>query len=205
MPYERFPKLESPFIRRENTNGQYTVTREINNDYDWVFDNPDVIAVEKLDGENIAVEIDDGRITNIYTREGNIVNPFEKESFAYIIEGVSHAFRRGWIRNLSDGLHYGELVGPQSKGVYDLGSNLWVPFSYAQENLMYESWGDYPKTYTAINEWLKELLPLFYARMNNYKFSELPLDAYVEGIIFTHPDGRMAKLRRDMFDWYYEE
>ena len=25
---------------------------------------------------------------------------------------------------------------------------------------------------------------------------------FVEGIVFTHPDGRMAKLRRDMFDWY---
>jgi hypothetical protein len=23
-----------------------------------------------------------------------------------------------------------------------------------------------------------------------------------EGLVFCHPDGRMAKLRRDMFDWY---
>jgi hypothetical protein len=25
---------------------------------------------------------------------------------------------------------------------------------------------------------------------------------FVEGIVFTHPDGRMAKLRRDMYPWY---
>ena len=25
---------------------------------------------------------------------------------------------------------------------------------------------------------------------------------FVEGVIFTHPDGRMAKLRRDMFEWF---
>ncbi len=27
-------------------------------------------------------------------------------------------------------------------------------------------------------------------------------EGFVEGIVFTHPDGRMAKLRRDMFDWF---
>jgi len=27
-------------------------------------------------------------------------------------------------------------------------------------------------------------------------------DSFVEGIVFTHPDGRMAKLRCDMFDWF---
>jgi len=27
-------------------------------------------------------------------------------------------------------------------------------------------------------------------------------DGFVEGVVFTHPDGRMAKLRRDMFDWF---
>lgn len=27
-------------------------------------------------------------------------------------------------------------------------------------------------------------------------------EQFVEGIVFTHPDGRMATLRRDMFDWY---
>ena len=25
---------------------------------------------------------------------------------------------------------------------------------------------------------------------------------FVEGVVFTHPDGRMAKLRKDMFDWH---
>lgn len=25
---------------------------------------------------------------------------------------------------------------------------------------------------------------------------------FVEGIVFTHPDGRFAKLRKDMFPWF---
>jgi hypothetical protein len=27
-------------------------------------------------------------------------------------------------------------------------------------------------------------------------------EAFVEGVIFNHPDGRVAKLRRDMYDWW---
>ena len=30
-------------------------------------------------------------------------------------------------------------------------------------------------------------------------------EGFVEGVVFTHPDGRFAKLRRDMFSWYKEE
>jgi len=30
-------------------------------------------------------------------------------------------------------------------------------------------------------------------------------EGFVEGVVFTHPDGRMAKLRVDMFDWYFKE
>ena len=30
-------------------------------------------------------------------------------------------------------------------------------------------------------------------------------NGYVEGIVFTHPDGRMAKLRKDMFEWYFQK
>ena len=27
-------------------------------------------------------------------------------------------------------------------------------------------------------------------------------EGFCEGVVFTHPDGRMAKLRKDMFPWY---
>jgi hypothetical protein len=45
-----FPKLESPF-QRENKNGEYVVTPNINPGYEWVFnDVENVKAVEKLHG-----------------------------------------------------------------------------------------------------------------------------------------------------------
>ena len=70
--------------------------------------------------------------------------------------------------------------------------------SYGQKHLKYKSWGKYPKDFDNISEWFKELMPLYMLRKG-------VKDGFVEGVVFTHPDGRMAKLRKDMFDWYYEQ
>lgn len=207
--YSRFPKLHSPFTRTENEDGSYTVIDEIKEGYEWVFEDPQVKAVEKIDGTNIAVYLDEnGAVSDIYTREGNSIEPFGDPTNSYIVKGVLDSYRRGWLDDLAnDTLHYGELIGPTVKqNPYDWNEHMWVPFEYLQENVYYESWGDYPKTFDVISDWFKDqLLPLFYARMHNIEFSNLSEDAYVEGIIFTHPDGRKAKLRRDMFDWYEGE
>lgn len=204
--FERFPKLHSPFVREETEDEKYLVTPTIADEYEWVFTDDAVSAVEKLDGENIAVHIDeDYSVTQIYTREGIKVDPFGEPTHTYIVKGVLDAYRRGWISEyLSPGINYGELVGPQAKDKYDLDTHYWVPFEYARENLSYQTWGEYPRTFTVISEWFEDnLYPQFYSRIHNLPTEELPNDAYVEGIIFTHPDGRKAKLRRDMFDWYY--
>lgn len=206
--FERFPKINSPFERSENEDGRYTVDPILKEDFEWVLEDDEVIAVEKLDGRNIAVQIDsDGNVSEIYTREGNLCEPFISQGDSYIIKGVLEAFERGWIdKYLSgDSLYYGELVGPKVQGnPYDLTKHMWVPFTYAQQNISYNSWGDYPKTYSSISNWFTELIPLFYSRIHNIKFTELTNDAYVEGIVFTHPSkNKYAKLRRDMFDWYY--
>lgn len=209
--FERFPKLHSPYVRdyvsiNEHTEDAYLVKNEIKEGYEWVFENDNVKAVEKLDGENVAIYINEnGDIENIYTREGNIVNPFGEKNLSYVVKGVLDAYSRGWIDDLQNGsLHYGELIGPSVKqNPYNWNENMWVPFTYLQKNIYYESWGEYPQTFDAISNWFKDgLKPLFYLMMHNIPFDEETDDAYVEGIIFVHPDGRMAKLRRDMFDWY---
>jgi hypothetical protein len=206
--YTRFPKLESPFVRTETGSGEYLVTNSIASGYEWVFENSDVDAVEKLDGENIAVFINEsGSVESIYTREGIEVAPFADPTKSYIIKGVLDAYQRGWVEMLESGeLHYGELVGPKCHGnKYDLSEHMWVPFEYARENLTFESWGEYAKTYEAISSWFRDsLIPLFYSRIHNIPFDELSDSAYVEGVIFTHPNGQMAKIRRNMFDWYGE-
>jgi hypothetical protein len=70
-----YPKLHCPFVRKTYEVNQddwrkhgrklqlrkpevYLVTPEINPGYEWVFDDPDTIAVEKLDGTNVKLLID---------------------------------------------------------------------------------------------------------------------------------------------------
>ena len=101
------------------------------------------------------------------------------------------------MKQLLDGQHFGELIGPKVNGnPYKLKEHIWIPFeTFGQKHLKYKSWGKYPKDFKNISEWFKELMPL-YALMKGDK------EGFVEGIVFTHPDGRMAKLRKDMFDWF---
>jgi hypothetical protein len=192
------PKIECPFIR-ENINGEYVVTSKIAEGYEWVFNDPSVICTEKLDGTNVSIIIQDGVITAVFNRTERI--PFFNKGKAHIIEGLIESYKRGYMENLLDGQHFGELIGEKVNGnPYKIKGHIWIPFeTFCQKHLRYKSWGKYPKTYEAISEWFKELIPL-YACMT--QGTDARKTGFVEGIVFTHPDGRMAKLRRDMFDWF---
>ena len=194
-----FPKLESPFVRKE-INGDYIVTPEINPDCKWVFEDESVLAVEKLHGTNVSLVIEDKVITSIYNRTERI--PFFNKGKIWIVEGVIEAFKRGYC-DLPDGQHFGELIGPRVNGnPYNLDKPVWIPFAtYAKNHLAYKSWGKYPKDFETISNWFKELMPLYYWRKHG---REAP-NPYVEGAVFTHPDGRMCKLRKDMFSWASEQ
>jgi hypothetical protein len=198
------PKLQSPFVRKE-INGIYVVTPEINPGYEWVFDDKDVIAVEKLHGTNVSILIRDGVITGIWNRTERL--PFFNKGKSHIIRGVINSFEKGYMEFLSDGQHFGELIGPKINGnPYNLKGNLWIPFNgYARKHLSYKSWGKYPKDFTTISNWFKELMPLLNLRLHaidDQTRNEILKSGFVEGVVFTHPDGRMAKLRKDMFDWF---
>lgn len=101
---------------------------------------------------------------------------------------------------LPDGQHFGELIGEKVNGnPYKIKGHLWIPFeTFCQKHLRYKSWGKYPKDFQSISEWFKELMPLYSLMLDNGT-------KYVEGVVFTHPDGRMAKLRKDMFQWHNGE
>lgn len=186
------PKLHSPFVREDNDLSKYVVTGFVEEGYDWVFTDQDVIAVEKLHGTNVSIYIQDGVITGIWNRTVRI--PFFNRGKEYIIDGVREAFSRKYTEFLPDGQHFGECIGPKINGnPYKLDKPLWIPFVKLQKDYAYRSWGQYPKTFEAISDWFKELMPLF-GRNHDSDF--------VEGVVFTHSDGRMAKLRRDMFDWF---
>ena len=204
-----FPKLNAPFVRADNESGEYVVENQINDGYEWVFEDDSVRAVEKIDGANASIVLGEhGDVDSVYSRMGtddiNRIQTFGS-NYPFIIKGVLNAIKRDWLQDLEKGTqHYGEIVGPKVNGnPYDLNEHIFVPFEYLYKNVHYESWGDYPKTFSEISGWFENgLIPLFYSRMHDIPFDELPEDAFVEGIVFTHPDGRKAKLRRDMFDWY---
>ena len=202
---EDFPKIESPFVRemRMGEYGDYIVTSRINPEYEWVFTDDKVIAVEKLDGTNVSILIQDGVITSVWNRTERI--PFFNKGKKWLIEGVLNSYERGYMEFLADGQHFGELIGPKVNGnPYKLEEHLWIPFStFAQKHLRYKSWGKYPKDFQTISNWFeKDLIPLYASMVHG---EEGRKSGFVEGVIFLHPDGRMAKLRRDMFPFWYEQ
>lgn len=190
-----FPKIESPF-KRKMVDGNYIVYDEINDGMDWVFNDLDVICVEKLHGTNVSIVIQEGTVTQVYNRTERI--PFITKGKSWIIKGLLNSKERGYLEFLGDGQFFGELIGPKVNGnPYKLEEHLWIPFDgFAQKHLKYKCWGKYPKTFESISEWFKELMPLYTSMKGDRK-------GFVEGIVFTHPKtGQMAKLRRDMFSWF---
>ena len=192
------PKIESLFVRKM-IDKNYVLTDEITEGYEWVFEDDSVMAIEKLHGTNVSIVIVEGTVTQIYNRTERI--PFINKGKKWITEGLLNSKERGYLEFLGDGQFFGELIGKKVNGnPYNLDGHLWIPFdTFAQKHLRYKSWGKYPKNYQTISKWFKDdLLPLFSSMQGNR-------EGFVEGIVFTHPDGKMAKLRRDMFEFYYEQ
>ncbi len=202
-------KIKSPFVRKE-VDGKYIVTDEIEEGYAWVFEDDSVMAIEKLHGTNVSIQITDGVITGIWNRTERI--PFFNKGKQHIVMGILNSYSKGYTEFLGDGQHFGELIGPKVNGnPYKLDEHIWIPFeSYGQKHLKYKCWGKYPKTFESIREWFKELMPLYNLRIHGkgeitIGGKKVEPNHFVEGIVFTHQDGRMAKLRLDMFDWFKGE
>jgi hypothetical protein len=204
---KNWPKIQSPFVR---TGDPYVVTPEINPGYEWVFADSSVRACDKVDGTPCMCSLLNGKIIAAFSRfqkkmiERPLLYTKSNKLDAALTEGIANALSRGWLAEYFDGDHYGELIGPSiNANRHQVPHHLWVPFKYLYEYCHWHSWvqGKYPKTFEAIEFWFKDekLIPsLFNKRM---KLPEIP----AEGVVFTHPDGRMAKLRRDMFSFYTGE
>jgi hypothetical protein len=204
MKIEDMPKLQCPFVRKE-VNGEYIVIPEVNPGYGWVFEDESVMAIEKLHGTNVSIIIVGGVVTEVYNRTERI--PFINKGKKWIIEGLLNSKERGYLEFLGDGQHFGELIGPLVNGnPYKLKEHLWIPFeTFCQKHLKYKSWGKYPKDFKTLSDWFENLMPLYFTMINgleNYQNEDGKYTGFVEGIVFTHPDGKMAKLRRDMFPWF---
>lgn len=202
------PKIHSPFKRHETDDGEYVVYDEVNDGYEWVFEDDNVEAVEKLHGTNVSVIIEGGNIHAVFNRSRRLNRWSRDKQDQYILKGIMNSINRGYL-DLKDGQWFGELIGPKfHNNPHEVGQHYWIPFKrYCQKHLSYKSWQDpqYDKTFDAISNWFEEgLFSLFYAQWHGTDLDEASVlnGTFCEGVMFTHPDGRMAKLRRDMFEWY---
>lgn len=219
-----FPKLYCPFIRQTfKINSEqykeararfnlrrpevYLVVDKINPGYEWVFDDEDTIAVEKLNGTNIKIKTENGRLSAVQNRK-NIIDPLQiMGSQGFIMEGLFRAIDKGYIKK--DGEQAGELIGPKVQAnPYKLDYHLWYPFDKAITSLSYKSFYEHERTFDNWSSWFKDwLFSRFYAK----KSAKIGKDdkIFAEGVVFYNlkrkSQGKvwMAKLRRDMFDWYY--
>ena len=207
------PKLESPF-KREIINGIYVCVPQIADGYDWVFEEG-VVAVEKLDGTNISIEVQDGQIINLRNRK-NIIDIWKKGNKRFAV-GVMEAIEREYIKlsNLENGMYFGELIGEMIQAnPYKIERQLWIPFGILKDKCKYKFWdgvveemkgmGEKEK-FEKVSNIFKGLWSL-YKRQKGVKGEVNEKTGFegnaAEGIVFYGKDGQMAKLRRDMFDWF---
>lgn len=193
------PKLQCPFVRKE-IDGAYVVTPEIYPGFEWVFTEPDVVAVEKLHGTNVSVVVEDGSIKSIWNRTARI--PFFNKGKSWLVQGVLEAYDRGYCE-LPDGQWFGELIGPLVNGnPYGLEKHVWIPFeTYGKNHLAYKSFSSrkYERNFESFSEWFKNLMPLYAMRTQGREAMET---GFVEGVVFYRKNGDMAKLRKDMWPWF---
>lgn len=192
-----YPKIQAPFRRQGEP---YLVIPEINPDYEWVFKDAGVSAIDKIDGTNVCLFVENGTITHCANRttEGKLLDIKASKWECALSEGITACLKRGWGEYVKEGYNYGELIGEIfNDNRHQIEGHLWVPFEYLKKKCAWHSWEEnkYPKIYEAISEWFKTIPSLFNKKL------KLP-DIMAEGLVFCHPDGRLSKLRRDMFPWY---
>jgi hypothetical protein len=220
-----FPKLECPFLRQTfkvnpdhwrktgralqlRSPEAYLVVNRVNPGYEWVFEDEETFATEKLNGTNVKMKIEDGRLVALQNRK-NVLDPLQILSGKiFIIEGVFAAIAKGYVQDNAE--QAGEVIGPKLQGnPYKLDSHIWYPFNKAIDHLRYKSFLEHDRTFDNWSGWFKDyLFSLFASKMT--KKGETKEKIFAEGVVFYNlrrkAEGKtwMAKLRRDMFDWFYE-
>lgn len=224
-----FTKLECPFIRKHydidvadfkkygsalqlRDPQVYLVTPEIAEGFSWVIDDKYTTAIEKLDGSNVGLVVENNRIVHIQNRKNSIDMYQINGGRAHYVEGIMYAIGKDYVEN---GIRYGEVLGPKlQSNPYKLPMHLWYPFKLAQKHLLYKSFHNHERGFWQFSDWFRSFLKsIFYSRYHKIPLSDMftnPEVPFAEGIVFYNqeisqiPDKpRMAKLRRNMFPWYY--
>lgn len=218
-----YPKLQCPFVRKVykvneddwRKHGRKLQLRapqvqlavpEINPGFEWVFDDEDTVAIEKLDGTNVKLLTEKGRLISLYNRK----NPIDmlmitgSKGRTAIVEAIFMAVAKGYIE--PEGEQAGEALGRHINGnPYKIDGHLWYPFSKAIKHLAYRSWHEHERTYENLSSWFKDFLISRFAAKRGEK------GIMAEGVVFYNMGRKeehkvyRAKLRRDMFSWHYDD
>jgi hypothetical protein len=158
----------------------------------WVFEG-EGLPTEKLDGTNVRLTVRSGLVVRVEKRR----NPSKAQKAQGIKDGWyvdvdEYSAEDKWIlasaRNTDvtqwpDGEHSCEALGPRIQGnPLGLEENRCVPF-----NLEIPAYAAVPRDYVGLRAFLAEL---------ESRFAPGHL---AEGIVFHHPDGRRAKIKRKDF------
>jgi len=158
----------------------------------WVFSGEGT-PTEKLDGTNIRLTVRSGQIVRVEKRR----NPSKLQKQRGIVDGWyadadEYSAEDKWIMTAAgntdvsgwpDGEHSCEALGPRIQGnPLELADLVCVPF-----NLEVPQYTDVPRSYTGLRDFLASL---------ESRFAPGHL---AEGIVFHHPDGRRAKIKRKDF------
>lgn len=181
-------KIPTIFDRGED----FKVTREPRKGCEWVFAG-EGRATEKLDGTNCRLTIRAGQIVRVEKRRNpSKVQKQQGVVDGWYVEGDSNAKEDKWIfeavrgtdvSGWPDGEHPVEALGPNIQGnALGLTKNLCVPF-----NLEIPVYENVPRDFEGLRSFLKML---------DSRFSP---GHPAEGIVFHHPDGRRAKIKRKDF------
>ncbi len=181
----------------------YLVRNIVNPGYEWVFDDPDTFCCEKIDGQNIKIQTRDGHIKAVQNRK-NIVHYTQVIKKDHrVLEGIVSSIGKGYLD--PNAIQAGELIGPKLQGnPYQLDHHLWYPFSKAVSSLRYKAFDKHGRTLEGWSLWFEKYIFSLFMQKRGIK------DVFPEGIVIYNMKRKlqgqiyMAKLRRDMFDWYYD-
>ncbi len=202
-----FPKLQCPFLRqtfkvnREQWKARgaslqlrepeaYLVVNRVNPGYEWVIEDPDTFTVEKLNGTNIKIKTEGGRLVAFQNRL-NVLDPLQLvKDRVFLIEGIVTAAMKGNVK--ADGEQAGECIGPKLQGnPYHLTQHEWYPFDLAIDRLRYKSFHEHDRTFDNWSNWFKDfLVSRFHTKLASKTGSQEKVMA--EGVVFYNLKRRVA-------------
>lgn len=183
-------KIPTIFDRGEN----FKIINQPRKGCEWVFAG-EGRATEKLDGTNIRITVRAGHVVRVEKRR----NPSKVQKQQGVIDGwyvdadeyskddkwIFEAVRGTDVHGWPDAEHSAEALGPNIQGnPLRLPRHICAPF-----NLEIPAYVNVPRTYERLRQFLEKLESLFSP------------GHLAEGIVFHHPDGRRAKIKRKDFAW----